>query len=87
MLIDGNVGLRAPRAVAVEAGQPSSAREQRVRRVLVVCASVVLLAAMAYIAATYGLNAVARCEVETSSALGQGRSAMSQIALSNACGF
>jgi hypothetical protein len=87
MLIEGNAGLQAPTAVAVEAGKPSSAREQRIRHFLVFCASAILLATMAYIAATCGLNAVARCEVETSSALGQGRSAMSQIALSNACGF
>lgn len=59
----------------------------RTRRTLVFCAGAILLAVMAYMAASRGFAAVVKCEVSSHSALGQGRSAMSQIALSSACGF
>lgn len=59
----------------------------RARRTLVLCAGAILLAVVAYFAAFYGFDAVVKCEVNTYSVLGQGRSAMSQIALSSACGF
>lgn len=68
--------------------QPSACtRGLRVRRLLMCCAAAVLLVSVAYMAARYGFNAVVRCEVETHGALGQGGGALSQIALSNACGF
>lgn len=59
----------------------------RSQRAIVLCAGAILLAVMAYIAASSGFDAVVKCEITIHSILGQDRSAMSQIALSSACGF
>jgi len=59
----------------------------RAHRAFLLCAGALLLAFMAYIAASCGFDAVAKCEVNTYSALGQSRTVMSQIASSSACGF
>lgn len=59
----------------------------RPRRALLFCGGAILLVAMAYGAASHGFDAVAKCEVNAYDVLGQGRSTMSQIALSSACGF
>ena len=59
----------------------------RAKRALVFCTGAILLAIMAYITASYGFDAVAKCEVDTYSGLGQSRTVMSQIAWSGACGF
>lgn len=96
MLIEDSVSLQAEKVIAVDPPlqriddfRPvvASAHRIRVQRTLVFCVCAILFAVMAYIAATYGLNAVVRCEVETNTALGHGGNATSQIALSNACGF
>jgi hypothetical protein len=62
-------------------------RELGVQRLLIFCAGAILFGMMAWIAATYGLSTIARCETETNGALGQSGNATSQIALSSACGF
>lgn len=54
---------------------------------LMFCGGAIVFALMACLAAVYGFNAVARCEVEVHGILDKDRSAMSKIALSNACGF
>jgi hypothetical protein len=59
----------------------------RGQRVVVLCAGVMLLALIAYLAASYGFNAVVQCEENTYSVLGQSRTVMSQIVSSSACGF
>jgi len=66
---------------------PASACGAQGRRILIFCAGALLLATMAYVAATFGFQTVVRCELESNGALGQSGSAISQIALSNACGF
>jgi hypothetical protein len=96
MLIEGGESLRPEQVVAVDVPSRwfddlrsalASAHRIRVQRALVFCVCAILFAVMAYVAATYGLSAVVRCEVETNTALGHGRSATSQIALSSGCGF
>ncbi len=89
-----NEGAMAEKVIAVNAPSgrladpwPVTTPAYRSHRTLLVGASALLFAVMAYIAATYGLNTVVRCEVETNTALGHGGNAMSEIALSNACGF
>jgi len=69
--------------------RPLSASISRARgqRILVFCAGAILLAVMAYIAASYGFDAVAKCEVNAYRVLGQSQTVMSQIASSSACGF
>jgi hypothetical protein len=64
-----------------------SIRRARPQRVIVFCAGAILLAVVAYIAASSGFDAVVKCQIRTHSVLSQGRGAMSQIALSSACGF
>lgn len=95
MPIDGSMGLRLRNARLVDPGADRHgasasivfARGALGRRLLLFGAFVVFFAAMAYIAAMYGVHAVVRCEMETNSALAQNHGAMSQIAMSNACGF
>jgi len=67
--------------------RPASIGGVRAQRALLLCAGAILLAIMAYIAASYGFDAVAKCEVNTYSVLGQSRTLMSQIASSSTCGF
>lgn len=76
-------------AFRYEARRPPSASACRapLRRAVIFGVVSILFAAMAYIAATYGIGAIVRCEIETNGALGQARGAMSEIASSNACGF
>lgn len=65
----------------------ASLRGVRARRAFVLWAGAIILAVMAYIAASYGFDGVAKCEVNSYTVLGQSRTVMSQIALSSACGF
>lgn len=96
MLIEGSASLQAEKVIAVDPRSQrfddfrpvvASVHRIRIQRTLVFCVCAILFAVIAYIAATYGLSAIARCEVETNTALGHGGNATSQIALSNACGF
>lgn len=95
MLIDDSVGLKGRKAISFDHGADRlgasppavSAGGAFARRALVFGALAILFAAMAYIAAVYGFHAVVRCEIETNSALAQHRGAMSEIAMSDACGF
>lgn len=65
----------------------ASISRRRAQRALVLCAGAILLAIMAYIAASYGFDAVAKCEVNSYAVLGQSRTVMSRIASSSVCGF
>lgn len=95
MLIDDRIGLRAPEVISFD---PSAGRRGAsapvmcahgtlARRVFLLAAFAILFAVMAYVAAVYGFHAVVRCEMETNSTLAQHRGAMSEIAMSDACGF
>ena len=72
-------GLRRPLSASIN--------RARAQRILILCAGAMLVAIMVYIAVRYGFDAVVRCEANTYSVLGQDRSAITQIALSSACGF
>ena len=95
MLIDDSIGLRVRKVISVNSGADrcgvsaliASARGAPARRTIFFGAFAIFLAAMAYIAAVYGFRAVARCEIETNRALVQSHDAISQIAMSSACGF
>ena len=56
-------------------------------RAIIYCASAVLLALAIHMMATYGFNAVVKCEVENYHLLGRSRSVTIKIASINACGF
>lgn len=77
--------LSADRQVAL--APSASAHRVVAGRALLCFALVILFAAVVYIAAVYGFRAVVRCEMENNRALAHDHGAMSQIAMSDACGF
>ena len=95
MPIDDNIGLRVRKTISADPGVDRSeasalivsTRGAPARRALLVGVFVILFATMVYIGVEYGFHAVVRCEMETNSALAQDRGAISEIAMSDACGF
>lgn len=60
---------------------------RRAEKAIVLCAGAALFALATYVMLSYGFDAVVRCEVNDYRLLRQTRSAISEIAVTNSCGF
>jgi hypothetical protein len=60
---------------------------RRAKKAITLCASAALLALVAFIFISYGFDATVKCEVNNYVLLRQTSSVISEIALTNGCGF
>jgi hypothetical protein len=99
MPVAGSVGARTQKAIPIKSGgdyrdapndigrpPAASVSAPRVQRVIVFCASGVLLALAAYIIAFYGFKAVVKCEIEQHRLSRQAHTVTAEIALTGGCG-